>query len=320
MKVLILGATGHIGGRLAQMLEAQADTEVVRASRSQPAGAHGVQVDTMDDAGLSRALQGMDAVINCVAGSADSIAQGAQALARAAAATGSRIVHMSTMSVYGRAQGSVREDAPFDPGLGWYARAKCEAEAHMAAFVQQGGECVVLRPGCVGGPGSELWVGRVGRWLRAHRLGDLGAVADGWTNLVHVDDVCRAVIASLRLPLQPGRLEAFNLAAADSPRWNGYFVDLALAIGAAPVRRLTARRLTLDAMLLGPPLKVTERLAAKLHFDLGALPDAMPPALVRFWGQQIWLDSTAAERALGLHFTSYADQLQDSAQWFRTQR
>lgn len=319
MKVLILGATGHIGGRLARMLEAQADTEVVRASRSRPAGAHGVQVDTMDGAALARVLQGMDAVVNCVAGSADAIAAGAKTLAQAAAASGSRIVHMSTMSVYGRAEGTVREDAPFDPQLGWYARAKCEAEAHMAAFVQQGGECVVLRPGCVGGPGSELWVGRIGRWLRAHRLGALGAVADGWTNLVHVDDVCRAVVASLRLPLQAGKLEAFNLAATDGPRWNSYFVDLALAIGATPVWRLTARRLKLDAMLLGPPLKVTEKLAARLHFDLEALPDAMPPALVRFWGQQIRLDSTAAERGLGLRFTSYADQLQDSARWFRLQ-
>src|SRR5574337_740990 len=140
MKVLVLGATGHIGRRLAQMLAMEDGIEVVRASRSQQAaGGHGVQVDTMDGTALARVLQGMDAVVNCVAGSAAAIAGGAKTLAQAAAATGSRIVHMSTMSVYGRAQGAVREDAPFDPGLGWYARAKCEAEAQMAAFVQQDG-------------------------------------------------------------------------------------------------------------------------------------------------------------------------------------
>ncbi len=74
------------------------------------------------------------------------------------------------MAVYGHAQGVVREDAALDPSLGWYARAKVDAENAMTELVGQGGQAVVLRPGCVAGPASQLWVGRIGRWLQAGRL------------------------------------------------------------------------------------------------------------------------------------------------------
>src|SRR5206468_2109085 len=79
---------------------------------------------------------------------------------------------------------------------GWYGRAKGEAEDILAGY--EGGT-VRVRPGCVGGAGSELWVGCVGRLLKSGRLGDLGAAGDGWSDLVAVDDVCTAIIASLRI-------------------------------------------------------------------------------------------------------------------------
>ena len=98
------------------------------------------------------------------------------------------------------------------------ARAKCEAEAHMLTYARAGGTVVMLRPGCVWGPGSDLWVGRIGRLLRSRRLGDLGAAGDGWTNLVHVDDVCKAAVAALGLVQPRGEIRTYNLAAPDSPR------------------------------------------------------------------------------------------------------
>ena len=320
MKVLILGGSGHIGGHLFQRLSQRADLDVWRGSR-RPADAarRSLQVDTLDADGLKKALAGVSCVVNCVAGGAAAISGGARLLAEAALHNGCRVVHLSTMSVYGNATGVVREDAPFDPGLGWYARAKVEAEGFMAGLVQRGGQAVVLRPGCVAGPGSELWVGRIGRWLRAGRLGDIGAAGDGWTNLVHVDDVCRAVEASLSLPMPDGRMPVFNLAAPDSPRWSEYFAQLAMQVGATPVRRLSARRVRLDAKLFGPPLKILEKLAARLHIRLRWLPDAMPPALVRFWAQAIWLDSSAAQAALGFEWTPYETTLKDGAAWFRAQ-
>lgn len=320
MKVLVLGASGYIGRRLMQSLKATAWAAPVGTSRSRPGALttpemEYIQVDTLDGKALAAALEGFHAVVNCVAGDARSISEGARVLVGAAnAAKCPRVIHLSTMSVYGPAEGLVTESTPLDPALGWYGRAKCEAEAHMAGFVRLGGQAVVLRPGCVFGPGSELWVGRVARWLRAGRLGDLGVGGDGWSNLVNVDDVCQGVIAALRLPLRAGQLPAFNLAAPDSPRWNDYFVALALALGATPVKRIGSSQLRLDSFIAGPPLKVAQR-ALRYVGRAPALPDPIPPGLIRLWAQHIKLDAALASDQLRIHWTPYDVSMQGCISW-----
>jgi nucleoside-diphosphate-sugar epimerase len=312
MRVLVLGGSGYIGARLCTMLSESGWAVPVSGSRRAARGIASVTVDSTDLASMKAALQGMDAVVNCVAGSADAIAKGAQVLLQAAEAAGCRrIVHMSTMSVYGALEGEIDEDSPRDPSIGWYAKAKCEAEDVLRAF---SGSLVMLRPGCVWGPGSELWVGRIGRLLQARRLGDLGAAGDGWSNLVAVEDVCAAVLASLKLDTQ-GTPRVYNLGASDSPRWNDYFIGLALAIGATPVPRLSARRLKIDAKLGGPPLKIAEILARKAGVSV-RLPDPLPPGLLGVFERHLHLRSELAERELGLRWTPYRQVLQQAAQWF----
>lgn len=322
MKVLVLGGSGSVGARLCALLQGSGwATPVCGSSRSAVTGVESVRVDTRDPAAVRQAVQGMDAVVNCVAGNASAIGAGARVLTEAALAAGCRrLVHLSSMSVYGPLEGRVDESVATDGSLGWYGRAKCEAEAHVAAFAAQGGSAVVLRPGCVAGPGSDLWVGRIARLLRARRLGDLGVAGDGWSNLVHVDDVCHAVLAALRgTDARPG-VRTYNLAAPDSPRWNEYFVDLALAIGATPVRRLSSLQLRLDAALAGPPLKVAEILAKRMFGDARFVPVPLPPNLLGLWERHLQLDSSRAGRELGLQWTPYAVTLQQSAAWFLQQR
>lgn len=310
MKVLLLGGTGYIGARLAAMLAQSGWALPVIASRRSG-------IDTTDLDAMTRALEGMDAVVNCVAGGAHAIARGAKVLVQAAERSGGpRIVHLSTMSVYGALEGEVTEASPRDASIGWYAKAKCEAEDILADY--EGG-VVMLRPGCVWGAGSELWVGRIGRLLRARRLGDLGAAGDGWSNLVPVDDVCQAVLASLRVATAPGIPRVFNLAAPDSPRWNDYFVDLALAIGATPVPRLSARRVKLDARLLGPPLKLAEILLRKAKRPARGLPDPLPPGLLGVFERHLHLRGELAQRELGIAYTPYERVLRESAAWFLAQ-
>jgi nucleoside-diphosphate-sugar epimerase len=318
MKVLVLGGSGYIGSRLCAMLRDSGwATPVSGSPRRRAAGVESVRVDACDAASLAQALQGADAVVNCVAGNALAIAEGARALAQACAAAGcGRIVHLSSMSVYGLLEGVVREEAPLDPSLGWYAKAKCEAESHMAAFARDGGSVVSLRPGCVWGPGSQLWVGRVARLLRAGRLGDLGVAGDGWSNLVHVDDVCSAVLAALRLEQAAGQIRTYNLGAPDSPRWNEYFVDLALAIGATPVRRIAPLQLRMDAWLAGPPLKIAQSLLSRARIAAHVVPDPLPPGLLGLWERHLHLDSQSAQRELRVAWTPYWDALKQSAAWF----
>jgi len=322
MRVLVLGGSGYVGSRLCALLRDSGwATPVCASSRRTSTGVESVRVDTRDPAAMADALRGIDAVVNCVAGNASAIGEGARVLTRAALAAGCRrLVHLSSMSVYGTAEGRIDESRAIDGAPGWYARAKCEAEEHVAAFAAQGGAAVVLRPGCVWGPGSELWVGRIARFLQARRLGDLGVAGDGWSNLVHVDDVGQAVLAALRgTDARPG-VRAYNLAGPDSPRWNEYFVDLALAIGATPVRRLPALQLRLDAMLAGPPLKVAEILGRRWPGGARFMPPPMPPNLLGLWERHLHLDASRAERELQLHWTPYAVALQQSAAWFLQQR
>lgn len=326
MNVLVIGGSGYIGQNLLQRMADTVGISAISASRGRkpvPAGVATVQLDTCDEAALTLALAGMDCIVNCVAGDAQSIADGATALVRAARTAGcERIIHLSTMSVYGRQEGLLDENAPFDPGMGWYAQAKCAAELDIREYVAQGGNAVVLRPGCVYGYDSQLWVGRIARLLNARRLGDLGVQGDGWTNLVHVDDVCTAVLASLQLSLaqlngEAEKLMEFNLAAPDSPRWNEYFLDLALSIGATPLERISLNRIRADACIASPFLKVTEKLADRFGIDHRGLPDPIPPALLRFFSQQIKLESSKAERLLALEWTPYRIGLANSLDTFR---
>ncbi len=322
MKILILGASGYIGKRLHARLQATGRAQPVWASRGRTAvvpGAASVVIDVTNREALAQHLKigRYDCIVNSVAGDFKSITEGASSLAHAAIEAGcERIIHLSTMSVYGRAEGHVDETTPFDPGLGWYSQAKCEAEEHLQMFAKGGGKMVVLRPGCVFGPGSELWVGRIGRWLRAGRIGDMGAAGDGWSNLVHVEDVCEAVMGAVSLPLTPGATQVFNLAGPDSPRWNQYFADLAIAIGATPVRTVSAPRLKLDLFAAGAPLKLAEKLLDRIGVPHPWLPEPISPSVVGLFASQLRLDARSASRALALHWTPYAEGLVGSSQWF----
>lgn len=323
MKVLILGATGHVGSRLHTHLQ-HANISSIAASRGRMRSnvANHVILDSMNLAELTKQLQNVDAVVNCVAGSKDSIGAGAQILTQAALAAGMpTIVHLSTMSVYGASEGVITETSPFDPDYNWYAAAKCEAEGHMQAYAQAGGKVVVLRPGCIHGPGSVQWVERVANLLKTFRLGDLGSAGDGWSNLVHVDDVVKAIHLGLEMPLVAGEIQHFNLAAPDSPRWNQYFIDLAQAIDATPVKRIHPLQLKLDSKAFSPAVKVGQKLLSKVGQQslANALPEPLPPSLVRLFSQHIFVDASKISKNIGFTFKTYSESLKDSAAWIKRQ-
>lgn len=325
MRVLVLGGQGFVGSATVRQLVQTDWAEPVVASRSAGSrptsdGVARISVDSCDEDALAQVLQGCDAVVNCVTGDGESIAQGAAALTRAAARAGRPvIVHLSTMSVYGTSQGRIRETAALRDDVGWYGHAKIEAEEHMQRYHRDGGRVVMLRPGCVIGPGSGPWVRRFANWLRRGRLADLGPQGDGPANLVDVEDVAQACVLALRHEPKEGALAVFNLAAPDSPRWNGYFTDLAMGVGAVPLQRWGARRLKLETYLLGVPLKVLERVAARTGLDVASrLPEGIPPSLLGLWSQQISLDVSQATSELGVQWTPYSVTLRQCLNWLNS--
>jgi len=255
------------------------------------------------------ALEGVSAVVDCVAGGADTIAASTAALVGAVsrANRGIRVMHLSSMAVYGSAVGLVDESTAVRGDIGPYGVAKIAAErvaleyAHTTAF----------RPGCVYGPTSPQWSIRIAQLLLARRLGDLGPAGDGGCNLVHVTDVATAIVRALQQPATQGQI--FNLSMPDPPTWNEYLVRYAKALRAVPVKRIHGRNLRLETKLLAPVLKILEIGAGKLKMNTGRLPPPLPPSLLRLFAQDIRLDTRHAETVLGMRWRPLDAALQETA-------
>ena len=317
--VLVLGAHGFIGRYVVTTL-ARSDfaTPILglrhpASGETRPNALEERRVDAVRVESILPALAGVGCVVNCVAGDRRTLVESARAIVEAARQSEQpvRIVHLSTLSVYGSTVGLVDESSALRADLGPYSQAKAAAEALMAAYPRS----VVLRPGCVFGPGSEQWTTRYARLLTANRLGDLGAAGDGQCNLVHVADVAQAVLCAVRIAQADGR--SFNLAIPEILTWNDFMSRFAIALGAVPVRRLGGRRLKIETKLLAPPLKIMEILGSKL--GVRGLPPPIPPSLLRLMAQDIRLDAQRAQSELGVRFTGVDQMLTEAAHWYRQQ-
>jgi nucleoside-diphosphate-sugar epimerase len=317
--VVVIGAGGFLGRRLLQRLVEDEAFRPIGAARRPQAEAGNIEwriCDATNLASVAAAVGGATYAVNCVAGDAKTIVTATRNLCTAAQSAGlRRIVHLSSMAVYGTATGLVDETQPLDGSSGWYADAKVTCEALIRDFVGAGGDAVILRPGCIHGPHSEQWTGRIGRLLRQHRIGDLGAAGDGVCNLIAVDDVISATITALQRPQAAG--QAINLADPDPGTWNEYFIRFALLIGATPVSRITPLWLKVETKLLAIPLKIAQVGATRARLA-GFAAEPVPGSLVALWQQDIRLDHRRADALLAFPRTPPAQALAAAAAWFTT--
>ncbi|MFA9430631.1 NAD-dependent epimerase/dehydratase family protein [Egicoccus sp. AB-alg2] len=220
VRVLVTGATGFVGGRVARALRARGDevTATVRTP-STDLDALGVTqpvVPITDVDGLTTAMRGADAVVHAAATSGPDLdtarevnTHGTRALVTAALAAGvGRFVHVSTTSVYDLeaiGDAEVAENAPLvgaddaaaSGGAGSpYAVTKAEAEAEVVRGGRQGLSIAILRPPAVLGAGpTSTWGTRIPQRYADGELPPRPAETTfGW---VHVDDLVDAVLAAL---------------------------------------------------------------------------------------------------------------------------
>jgi dihydroflavonol-4-reductase len=203
--VAVTGATGFIGRHLTADLVARGVRvrAIVRpGSRSvEPPGATIVRAP-LEARALAEALAGVDAVVHLAgvvsavdAGTYAAInAEGTRAVAAAADAVGTRLVHISSLAAAGPAPASTPrgEDDPPAP-LTPYGRSKLDSERALHALPSL--RWTVLRPGVVYGPGDRavLPLFKLAAGLVAPVVGRPGAAY----TFVYISDVVRAIGAAL---------------------------------------------------------------------------------------------------------------------------
>jgi nucleoside-diphosphate-sugar epimerase len=149
MKILVTGATGKVGSRLAKRLAQRGDQvralvrDVTRAAALREAGIELVEGDLLNEDSLAAAVRGVDAVVHCAAffrGATPEQAHavndlGTQHLANAArAASVKRFIFTSTGLVYGSTGGRLAgEDDPCAPTAA-YPVSKLAAERFLLAL------------------------------------------------------------------------------------------------------------------------------------------------------------------------------------------
>lgn len=315
MKICLIGASGFIGRRLLEQLSADPSVQIIAAMRRPPAirlrpNVKARRIEALDRVSILTATRDATHIINCMMGRPEAMEALTRTLVEISAGNHiRRIIHFSSIAVYGTATGQVKEDAPLSAPAEAYGESKRRCEAMIAAS-PEAAKTVILRPALVGGAGSELWTVRIARLLRSRRLGDLGPGGDGLCNLVDVEDVVRACVLLLDHPGAGGRI--YNLAMPDPPTWNTYFRDLAGAIGVTPLARRTAFNMRLETGLVAPALRILRKLAGKTPWR-GMIPEPIPHGLADHFSRRVSYHSGAIEQETGFGYASYRELIANSA-------
>lgn len=302
--ILVTGAGGFIGKAVVKRLRerglpVRAGLHRLPDGRDPPEGA--LRCDLDDPRSLDAACAGASAIVHAGGRSAAAMPDQLRNLLAAAERAGiDRIVQLSSIAVYGPAEGRIGEPdappptaAPDDP----YCAAKRACEAMLRSWVaaRPGRRVAILRPGIVYGRGSDLWIERPVAGLRAGVLGPLGPRGEGIAALIHVSDAAEAVRCALAALTGPGqKLIAANIVGPETPTWNTYFATLASRAGLPTPRPLPPGRL---AMLRA--LSLPAKALARLRLPVGGLRFVPASGELRLFTRAAHYDTARARTELG---------------------
>jgi ornithine--oxo-acid transaminase len=248
---LITGASGFIGGHLAEHLTQQGIPVrgMVRASSdTSQLEALGIELavaDLADPDAVARAARGCRYIFHCAALVSDwattaeieqvNVGGTRNVVNASVAASVQRLVHISTTDVYGYpGDPAVNETYVSTRFRNWYAQTKLAAEAEVRrAEHAYGLDAVILRPATVYGPRSDDVVGEIARAIRGGNMVLIGrgrAIA----GLCYVRNLTDA--AALAVRQEAARGHAFNVTDGLDVTWQEFTAGLAEGLGCPPVR------------------------------------------------------------------------------------
>lgn len=217
MKVFLTGATGFIGGKLAQILAGRGD-EVVVLVRDTTKAAHlvamGCALHEGDlDSDLKGAMVACDVVIHNAAIYRVGIpaskrpemhranVEGTKNVIGAALAAGvGRVVYVSTVNAFGNTKGEVVDESyARDVSEGfvtYYDETKYLAHKWVADRVADGAPIVIVQPGLVYGPGDNSDMGNLIDQVRTGKM-KLRVFPETGYNAVFIDDVAEGIVKAL---------------------------------------------------------------------------------------------------------------------------
>jgi nucleoside-diphosphate-sugar epimerase len=237
-RILVTGGTGFIGGWVVETLNADGAEDVVAGVRHTSPRLDKLPIelancDVLDQQSLENAMEGIDVVIHCARDPAKgATVEGTRRLLDAIRIKRvKRLVHMSSIAVYGEADGVVTEDMPPSP-VDEYGADKLAEEALCRAAAEPGFTVAVVRPSLVYGPFGHVWTTRFIEGIIEGRLKQFPQ-AHGEANLIYVGDLARFAAELTIRPLP--EYSVFNANGAEIPTFNKYFDSLSRALGQGPL-------------------------------------------------------------------------------------
>jgi len=239
MRILILGGSGGLSGRVAELALAQGHAvwTLTRGVRPLPEGVHALRADRNDDAAVRAALEGAqtcwDACIDCTGRTPESARQDVHIVSRYT----KRFVVVSTDSVYDPFHKTVPQDESNEHYLtdGGYGATKRLMEE---VFIREGEGLTwtIFRPGHIFGEGFQLGCypehSRQPELLALIRAGEPLRLVGGGRFLIHpiyVDDLALALLDCIDKPAAMGQV--FCIGGPDVVSNAAYFALLGRLVG-----------------------------------------------------------------------------------------
>jgi nucleoside-diphosphate-sugar epimerase len=271
MKAFITGATGFVGGRLAERLRERGDEVVClvrspgKAAKLESIGCTLVAGDLKDAAAIEKGMEGCDAVFHVAADYRVGLKASSQASmtdtnvggttrvldVAAATPTVKKVVYVSSLVVNGNTRGQVVDETYVHPRDGYtshYEKTKFEAHEVAEQKAAAGVPVVIVQPGSIYGKGDVSVTGGIIRDAARGKLPMVSFADTGFT-MVHVDDVVDGILAAY----EKGRVgESYHLG-GESVTMRG-LVDAAAEAGGKKPPRINMPSILIKASVPIAPL------------------------------------------------------------------